>query len=315
MDGAGDEARAPRRRGPGGRSDRRARDRPRARRATGRRWRRRVPRRAPPSSSPAPTVTPTVAHFGEPVVADLVVVVNKTLVDPATVRVRPDFTPYAPTGQRTVERFENASSVRLRYRFTLRCLDEECAPEGERKLIELPGTGVFYRFRSASGPGNGDRGLAALRGHRARAGRGARAERWRADVTSLLRCRPMRARRARSPPSSSQEASSSRCSPSGSSGGSRGRRRPWSSTRSRPRRPGRAPSSVRSSSLARRRSTGTPPSGGRRSNASPGSSAHAGSASSPTGREPSRGAPGAPNLVVVDELEREALAATNGGPG
>ena len=77
--------------------------------------------------------------------------------------------------QRTVERFENASSVRLRYRFTLRCLDEECAPEGERKLIELPGTGVFYRFRSAPGQGTAIVDWPPFEVTRARAGRGARA--------------------------------------------------------------------------------------------------------------------------------------------
>ena len=86
------------------------------------------------------------SHFGEPVVADLTVVANKALVDPDTVRVRADFTPYAATGQRQVERTENASAVRFRYRFTLRCLDQECAPETDRKVIELPGAGVVYRL-------------------------------------------------------------------------------------------------------------------------------------------------------------------------
>ena len=131
------------------------------------------------------TVRPSVAHFGEPVVADLVVVANKELVDPATVRVRPDFTPYAPTGQRTVERTENATSVRYRYRFTLRCLDEECAPESERKVIELPGTGVFYRFRSAQGPGTAIVDWPPFEVTARVPIEALAPERWRADVTSL----------------------------------------------------------------------------------------------------------------------------------
>ena len=131
------------------------------------------------------TIEPSVAHFGEPVVADLVVVANKQLVDPDTVRVRPDFTPYAPTGQRTVERTENATSTRFRYRFTLRCLDEECAPESERKLIELPGTGVFYRFRSSQGQGTAIVDWPSFEVTARVPIEELAPERWRADVTSL----------------------------------------------------------------------------------------------------------------------------------
>lgn len=94
------------------------------------------------------TVRPAAHHFGEPVVAELVVVADKSLVDPSTVRVNPDFTPYEPIGPRSVERTENATSVAWRIRFPLRCLREGCAPDGARRTIELPGAGVLYQFRS-----------------------------------------------------------------------------------------------------------------------------------------------------------------------
>jgi len=130
-------------------------------------------------------ISPSVAHFGEPVVADLTVVANKALVDPDTVRVRADFAPYAPTGQRQVERTENASTVRFRYRFTLRCLDQECAPETDRKVIELPGAGVFYRFRSAQGQGTAIVDWPAFEVTARVPVESLAPERWRADAATL----------------------------------------------------------------------------------------------------------------------------------
>ena len=130
-------------------------------------------------------IQPSVAHFGEPVVADLTVVANKALVDPETVRVRADFTPYAPTGQREVERTENASAVRFRYRFTLRCLDEECAPDTDRKVIDLPGAGVFYRFRSAQGQGTAIVDWPEFEVTARVPVESLSAERWRADASTL----------------------------------------------------------------------------------------------------------------------------------
>jgi hypothetical protein len=93
-------------------------------------------------------IRPATHHFGEPVVAELVVVADKSLVDPSTVRVNPDFTPYEPIGPRQVERTETATSVRWRFRFPLRCLRDGCAPDGARRTIELPGAGVLYQFRT-----------------------------------------------------------------------------------------------------------------------------------------------------------------------
>jgi hypothetical protein len=133
----------------------------------------------------ATSVRPAAHHFGEPVVAELVVVADKSLVDPGSVRVNPDFTPYEPIGPRTVDRMETATSVRWRFRFPLRCLRQACAPDGARRTIDFPGTGVVYRFRSAQGPSSvlvdwpsfevtarvPDDALAP--------------EEWRADVTSL----------------------------------------------------------------------------------------------------------------------------------
>ena len=143
---------------------------------------------APPRASVSvvrTTVTPAVALFGAPVVAELVVVANTTLVDPDTVRVRPDFTPYAPFGQRQIVRADTATSARFTYRFTLRCLDEDCAPEAGRTVVEFPGTAVFYRFRGAQGPGTAIVDWPPFEVAARVPTAGLAPERWRADVTSL----------------------------------------------------------------------------------------------------------------------------------
>lgn len=131
------------------------------------------------------SVSPSVHHFGEPVVAELVVVADKKLIDPGSVRVNPDFTPYDPIAPRRTERTENATSVRWRFRFSLRCLREGCASEGPRRTIEFPGTGVVYRFRSSPGPSSALVDWPSFEVS-ARVPEDALApERWRADVTTL----------------------------------------------------------------------------------------------------------------------------------
>jgi hypothetical protein len=131
------------------------------------------------------SIEPSVHHFGEPVVAELVVVADKKVIDPESVRINPDFTPYDPIAPRLTERTENATSIRWRFRFTLRCLREGCAPEGPRRIVEFPGTGVVYRFRSSPGPTSALVDWPSFEVS-ARVPEGSLApERWRADVTTL----------------------------------------------------------------------------------------------------------------------------------
>jgi len=131
------------------------------------------------------TILPAVHLFGEPVVAELVVVASKAMVDPDTIRVRPDFTPYAPTGQRLLERSETPTSVRYRYRFTLNCLDEDCAPDADREMVELSSAAVFYRFRGTQGPGTAIVDWPPFEVTARVPTEALSPERWRADVTSL----------------------------------------------------------------------------------------------------------------------------------
>ena len=131
-------------------------------------------------------IRPAVHLFGEPVVAELVVVANKELVDPGSVAVRPDFSPYASSGPPRIVRSETATSARLHYRFTLRCLDEACAPESARQVVDVPGTAVLYRFRGrAQGRGTAIVDWPPIEVAARVPTEALSPERWRADVASL----------------------------------------------------------------------------------------------------------------------------------
>jgi hypothetical protein len=131
------------------------------------------------------SVRPVAPHFGEPVAAELVVVGDKAAVDPGTVRVTPDFTPYEPIGPRQVRRTETATSVRWHFRFVVRCLKEGCAPEGPRRTMDFPGAAVVYRFRSAPGPSTAIVDWPEFEVSARVRDDALAPERWRADVTSL----------------------------------------------------------------------------------------------------------------------------------
>lgn len=131
------------------------------------------------------SVRPAAPHFGEPVVAELVVVGDKTVIDPDSVRVNPDFTPYEPLGPRQVRRTETATSVRWHFRFVLRCLREGCAPEGARRTMDFPGAAVVYHFRSAQGPSTAIVDWPEFEVSARVRDDSLAPERWRADVTTL----------------------------------------------------------------------------------------------------------------------------------
>ena len=131
------------------------------------------------------TVRPAAPHFGEPVVAELVVVGDKAAIDPETVRVTPDFTPYEPLGPRQVRRTETATSVRWHFRFVVRCLREGCAPESSRRTMDFPGAAVVYRFRSAPGPSTAIVDWPEFEVSARVRDDALVPEKWRADLTSL----------------------------------------------------------------------------------------------------------------------------------
>ena len=92
-------------------------------------------------------IVPSVHLFGEPVVAHVDVVVNRTKADPENVRLKTNFEPYEEVGERRTTREDIGEFTHLRYTTTLRCLGIDCIPrtlKGNASTVsQLPGDPVF----------------------------------------------------------------------------------------------------------------------------------------------------------------------------
>jgi hypothetical protein len=94
-------------------------------------------------------VSPRSHTFGDPVVATLALHFDRRVVDPDSVRVDASFAPYQPAGEPAVERSSAGDLVRLRYRWALSCLSQECAPSGSGRTFDFRLTRVDYRTYNA----------------------------------------------------------------------------------------------------------------------------------------------------------------------
>lgn len=84
---------------------------------------------------------PDVHLFGDPVVAQVDVILNRQKVDPADVQLKMDFAPYEK-GETREERTDIGDYTVIRYTTTLSCLSHECIPPtaaGETTVSQLPG--------------------------------------------------------------------------------------------------------------------------------------------------------------------------------
>lgn len=91
-------------------------------------------------------LVPNVHLFGEPVEAQVDVILDRSKVDPTDVRLQTGFEPYDEVGERRVERRDIGRFSLLRYSATLSCLSEECIPRtaaGETTVSQLPGLPPF----------------------------------------------------------------------------------------------------------------------------------------------------------------------------
>jgi hypothetical protein len=88
-------------------------------------------------------VVPRASLFGDPVDAVLDVVLDRRVVDVASLRLRGDFSPYAEQGEPVVVRRDAGPLTRIRYRLPLQCLELACLP---------PDTGAGGRRTFTLGP-------------------------------------------------------------------------------------------------------------------------------------------------------------------
>lgn len=134
-------------------------------------------------------------QFGDTVTALVEVTVDRSRVDPASVRVRADFSPWHAVGKPVVRRSDGTTATYLETRYRIQCLESFCLTDGPSGVFDFPPARVTYRLAGD------DEGAAVSRTVRAawpdlvvqaryappRPGRGKaqKPPRWQADVLSL----------------------------------------------------------------------------------------------------------------------------------
>lgn len=90
------------------------------------------------------TLSPRVALFGDTVRAHIDVILDASRVDPDSVRIAVDFTPFEVIGRPERRRQDAGNSVLLRTTFVLRCLTGTCVPSGQSATYDFrPGRIAF----------------------------------------------------------------------------------------------------------------------------------------------------------------------------
>jgi hypothetical protein len=90
------------------------------------------------------SVSPRSHLFGDAVVAEVEVVVDRGAAD--SVRVRPNFAPYRAIAPPVARRLDGGSSVELHYRYTLDCLVRACLPGDTRRRVVFSPVHVLARI-------------------------------------------------------------------------------------------------------------------------------------------------------------------------
>lgn len=90
------------------------------------------------------SVSPGAVHFGDPVTAQAVVAVDPRRVDPASVRLTPQFLSYrVASSSRSVQRVGETTTIGWSY--ALECLGAGCAPGRPQLVLEFPNAVLRYR--------------------------------------------------------------------------------------------------------------------------------------------------------------------------
>jgi hypothetical protein len=92
------------------------------------------------------TLSTRAVSFGDPLVAQLDLVVDPGAIDPQTVQIQPSFGAYRTVGQSL--RTTRGAGESLSYRFVLQCLDPVCVPPSARVEQRFQPATVSYRTRS-----------------------------------------------------------------------------------------------------------------------------------------------------------------------
>jgi hypothetical protein len=126
------------------------------------------PGTAPPAASRLPkdgiaaegSLLPGITLFGDVIVAQVDVVLDRTRVDPDSVRIGTGFLPWEVVGQPSRVRSDAGRTTYLRTRYKLRCTGSPCAPANQSTELDFDPTRVSY---AAPGAAPGDRGAVRVR--------------------------------------------------------------------------------------------------------------------------------------------------------
>jgi hypothetical protein len=126
------------------------------------------------TSGPEPTVSspegidayadldPYAVQFGDTVTARVEVTVDRSRVDPDSIRVSTDFAPWSATGAPHVLRRDGNSTTYLEWRYALRCLERFCTTADESDPQTFKPARVTYTSLSGGSPPPGTRTLEAV---------------------------------------------------------------------------------------------------------------------------------------------------------
>jgi hypothetical protein len=95
------------------------------------------------------SLAPLAAQFGDAIQADVDVVLDPRAIDPDSVLVAVDFGPLDGPERAAPERIDAGASIRLRFRYRLLCLREDCRPREGRREVQL--APVLVRYHLADG--------------------------------------------------------------------------------------------------------------------------------------------------------------------
>jgi hypothetical protein len=89
------------------------------------------------------TMTPRETLFGDPVTAQVAVVVDRARVSPASVRVHADFRPYRVESS-TIVRARAGDLTRVLYTWRLDCLERKCLPGAPERRVKFAPMAVTW---------------------------------------------------------------------------------------------------------------------------------------------------------------------------
>jgi hypothetical protein len=98
------------------------------------------------------TLGPPQHMFADPIRARIEVVLDSKRVDPDSVKIQANFTPYRPLQPPTQSESSAGRVTRLRFDYRLACLAYRCVPLSGAKRFELRNAAVAYNLRSGGGP-------------------------------------------------------------------------------------------------------------------------------------------------------------------